>query len=82
MVLLDSILPDGTGKDLANFIKKEQSKGKFKDLVVISLSGNSPDDQKLLYEDNNIISAFLQKPLTKEQTLNLQSFVKSKTKVQ
>ena len=78
MIFLDSILPDGTGKDLADFIREGQKKGNYKNLIAISLSGNSPADQKKMYEGYKI-AAFLQKPMDREQILSLQNYARPQT---
>lgn len=70
IILLDNSLPDGTGRDFADYLKKAGKK-----YPIVSISGNSVDDQKRLYEGNEV-EMYYQKPLTKSQLINLMDFGK------
>ncbi len=80
IIFLDSALPDGTGRDFAELIKQNKIKGRLqKNVVLVSVSGNSEDEQKKLYEGYEV-SAFIQKPLIKNQILDLLKLVKGPEK--
>jgi len=61
------MLTDGDGVDFAKFVR---SSTEFKNIPIVSISGNSVDDQKTDYEGYKI-NEFCQKPLSKSQMLNL-----------
>ncbi len=69
LLLLDNMLPDGSGKELLEFIATELPITNAP-LKVISMSGNSSEDQRRLYEGYEV-ATFLQKPLSKSQILGL-----------
>lgn len=75
MIILDNSLPDGTGKDLLDYIQKIRRTG-GKRVCVVSISGNSSEDQKVAYEGYPVV-AFLQKPLIKTQVIGLISLIDS-----
>jgi len=67
------MLEDGLGLEFAAHVRK--SRGPSSKVPIISISGNTIDDQRKQYEGYNI-DAFYQKPMTKTQLLNLLDFVK------
>jgi len=70
IVIIDNLLPDGNGRDLAEFIKNMK---KLNRIQIISISANSITEQKKMYEKLEI-QAFLQKPLSKKQICSLTNF--------
>ncbi|MDR3395589.1 MAG: response regulator [Parasulfuritortus sp.] len=69
-ILLDSQLPDGIGLDfMVHYAELLKNKG-TKQLPVISMSGNSAQDQEKLYLGYPL-HAFLEKPVSKSQLLDV-----------
>lgn len=69
---MDNLLPDGEGKDLMKYLVQEEEKHntKNKKIPVVSMSGNSVENQKEDYEGYEI-QAFFQKPLQMENLKGL-----------
>lgn len=65
LILLDNLLPDGTGKDFLEFLEEHEKNLKLNKIPIVSMSGNSIDEQKEHYEGFEI-KAFFQKPLRME----------------
>ena len=70
LVLLDSQLPDGTGRDFMEFWSKFERK-----VPVVSMSGNSVRDQETMYTGFEVY-AFLIKPISKAQLLDVIKSIK------
>ncbi len=71
-VLLDNFLGDGTGAD---FVRRAEEMGKTKGRKmpkVISVSGNSLEEQKSMYE-GMAMHGYLQKPVRKQDVLDMLS---------
>lgn len=60
MILLDSLLPDGTGRDFLDFLN--ENGWDLSNIPIVSMSGNPVCDQENEYRDYKI-KAFFQKPL-------------------
>ena len=56
LILLDSLLPDGSGRDLLIFLDKEQKLRGWKKIPVISMSGNSIPEQHNMYQSFDILA--------------------------
>ncbi len=68
LVILDSILRDGTGPD---FVRQAKSRLGEIGTKVISVSGNAVDDQRRQYEPECHIDGYLQKPVRKQDLISL-----------
>ena len=75
MVFLDSSLPDGVGSDMARYISEMKQKEMHTKMAIVSMSGNSLEDQKEMYKGYKI-AAYVQKPLSRQQILGLLGFAK------
>ena len=72
---MDNLLPDGTGRDVVEFLKEKQKVWDSYKIPVVSMSGNNVEDQKIDYCDYNI-TAFFQKPLRSDIIKGLASLAK------
>ncbi len=68
VVILDSLLGDGTGPDFVRAALRELGERLPR---IISVSGNSPEDQRRMYGDRyqGRIGGYLQKPVRKQDVL-------------
>ncbi len=74
-IILDNQLPDGTGLDFMVHYAGVVTDHGIKQLPVISMSGNSAQDQERLYRGYSMHS-FLEKPVSKAQLLNVLRTIK------
>eukprot|EP01022_Parablepharisma_sp_SALTPOND_P023166 TRINITY_DN480_c0_g1_i1.p2 TRINITY_DN480_c0_g1~~TRINITY_DN480_c0_g1_i1.p2 ORF type:complete len:823 (-),score=89.53 TRINITY_DN480_c0_g1_i1:4376-6844(-) len=70
IILLDNLLGDGTGIDFFVFAEEKVKKEDAKMPLVISISGNSVQDQKEFYQGCGV-KIFLQKPIKKQDLMDL-----------
>ncbi len=71
VILLDSSLPDGSGRDFMQCYEEViQEKGEAARVPVISMSGNSIEDQQEMYETCKLY-AYLMKPISKSELIRL-----------
>lgn len=69
-IMLDSQLPDGTGRDFLQYCHTVVKGRGVRLPPVVSMSGNSVEDQKSMYEGLEVY-AFMVKPVSKSQLTGL-----------
>ncbi len=72
VIFLDSELPDGTGSDFMDYYRQHWLGLGFveKQVPVVSMSGNSVQDQQRKYASHTNMHAYLQKPVSKSALID------------
>ncbi len=80
LILLDNLLGDGTGLDFLKMCEGDLTAGTAKRVKVVSVSGNSVEDQRKMYQEVTaeatqgrgvVVDGYLQKPISKQKMLGL-----------